>query len=64
MSLFRIIFASGNGRALASLGFVILECLRSAFALPSLPKMEEKGSQKGMKKTSTSPMCLADESKL
>ena len=36
MSLFRTIFAFENGREMANLGFVFTECLRSAFALPSL----------------------------
>ena len=63
MSLFRIIFASGNGRALASLGFVIPECLRSAFALGLLPKMDARRIQNGRKQTSTSPMLLSDEPK-
>ena len=36
MSLFRAIFAFGNGREVANLGFVFPECLRSAFALPPL----------------------------
>ena len=37
MSLFRIIFASGNGREVASLGFALGSLwVRSGFALPSL----------------------------
>ena len=36
MSLFRAIFAFGNGREVANLGFVFTECLHSAFALGSL----------------------------
>ena len=36
MSLFRAIFAFGNGREVANLGFVFTECLYSAFALGSL----------------------------
>ncbi len=36
MSLFRAIFAFGNGRKVANLGFVFTECLHSAFALGSL----------------------------
>ena len=35
-------------------------CLRSAFA----PKVEAKGTQKGMKKTSTSPLRLSDDTKM
>ena len=36
MSLFRAIFASGNGQEVATLFSVFPMCLRSAFALPSL----------------------------
>ena len=36
MSLIRAIFAFGNGREVANLGFVFTECLHSAFALGSL----------------------------
>ena len=41
MSLFRTIFAFGNGREVANLGFVFSECLRHAFALSSLPEAEK-----------------------
>ena len=41
MSLFRTIFAFGNGRKAASRGLVFPECLRHAFALPSLPEAEK-----------------------
>ena len=43
MSLFRAIFAFENGREVATLGFVFPECLRSAFALPSLPEAKKRG---------------------
>ena len=36
MSLIHAIFAFGNGREVATFGFVFPECLRFAFALPSL----------------------------
>ena len=43
MSLFRAIFAFEDGREVATLGFVFPECLRSAFALPSLPEAKKRG---------------------
>ena len=50
MSLFRTIFAFENGREVANLGFVFTECLRSAFALPSLPEAKKRGRNGGRKK--------------
>ena len=47
MSLFRTIFAFENGREMANLGFVFPECLRSGFALPSLPEAKKRGRQEG-----------------
>ena len=45
MSLFRAIFAFGNGREVATLGLVFLvmpsSCLRRAFVVPSLPEAEK-----------------------
>ena len=41
MSLFHTIFAFGNGREVANLGFVFPECLRHAFALSSLPEAKK-----------------------
>ena len=43
MSLFRTIFAFGNGREVANLGFVFSECLRHAFALTPLLEAKKKG---------------------
>ena len=49
MSLFRAIFAFGNGLEVATLGLVFLvvppSCLRRAFVVPSLPEAEERGGQ-------------------
>ena len=45
MSLIRAIFAFGNGREVANLGFVFSECLRSAFALGSLLEAKKGGRQ-------------------
>ena len=39
------IFAFENGREVASLGPVFTECLRSAFALASLPEAKKGGRQ-------------------
>ena len=50
MSLFRIIFAVGNGREAASSGFVFPECLRCAFALASLPEANTRRGGQGRKK--------------
>ena len=50
MSLFRTIFAFENGREMANLGFVFTECLRSAFALASLPEAKKRGRNGGRKK--------------
>ena len=36
------IFAFENGREVATLGFVFTRCLRSAFALPSLPEAKKE----------------------
>ena len=41
MSLFRTIFAFGNGREAGTLGFVFPGCLRYAFALASLPEAKK-----------------------
>jgi hypothetical protein len=35
---------------MANLGFVFTECLRSGFALPSLPEAKKRGRQEGRKK--------------
>ena len=45
MSLIRAIFAFGNGREVANLGFVFSECLRYAFALGSLLEAKKGGRQ-------------------
>ena len=45
VSLFRTIFAFGNGQEADSLGFVLPKCLRSAFALPSLEGAKKRGRQ-------------------
>ena len=45
MSLFRAIFAFGNGREMANLVLVFPKCLRSAFALPSLPEARAEGKK-------------------
>ncbi|MBR3724569.1 MAG: hypothetical protein IKN11_04160 [Bacteroidales bacterium] len=45
MSLFRAIFAFGNGREVANLEPVFSECLRYAFALASLPEAKKRGRQ-------------------
>ena len=45
VSLFRTIFAFGNGQEADSLGFVLPKCLRSAFALPSLAEAKKRGRQ-------------------
>ena len=47
MSLFCAIFAVENGREAATLGFVFTECLRSAFALASLPEAKKGGRKEG-----------------
>ena len=56
MSLIRIIFAFENEREVASFGFVFSECLRYAFALASLLRLETRCIQKGRKQTSTIPI--------
>ena len=45
MSLFRAIFAFGNGREVANLEPVFSECLRYAFALASLSEAKKRGRQ-------------------
>ena len=45
MSLFRTIFAFENGREVANLVLVFTECLRSGFALPSLPEARTEGKK-------------------
>ena len=50
MSLFRAIFAFGNGREMANLVLVFPECLRSAFALGSLCLRFRKREQRGKKR--------------
>ena len=50
MSLFRAIFAFGNGQEVDAHMFIFTPCLRSAFALPSLPEAKKRGRQEGRKK--------------
>ena len=54
MSLFCTIFAFGNGREVATLGFVFPECLRSASTLPSLPEAK-KGRRQAQGKVAAQP---------
>ena len=64
MSLFRAIFAFGNGREMANFVLDFPECLRSGFALASLPEAKKNTRQCGCRDTAQTRelwhICLLD----